>query len=537
MRLSPLLRTVAILALLPEAAALVYVAFGGDVPRDLGKIGFGAIDLAGLKIDGERIGAGDVREVATRHAKAMTDRRVDLDVDGKKIGEVSLSEMGVHADIDGAVAQAKTLGNNADLLERLDLGKRVKRGDVDLSIASSIDPSVLYARISEIKETEDTSPISARLDLDHHAVIPEKAGSYIDFDGAIEAILHAANDKDAKAIELPIAHVAPRVSSEFLSKLDIHTVLSEYETYFSRAGDQSRRGKNIDVASSKLDGLVLSPGELVSFNNVVGDRSEENGFQKSWEIYKGEMVEGIGGGTCQVASTLHAAVFFAGLDVIERLPHSRPSAYIPMGLDSTVVYPIVDLKIRNPFSFPIVVHTTTDANKLKVELLGADRPAKVGFGREILARIPYPRKVVEDAALHGKKVIVKQHGMAGFRIKRSRVITLANGTRRQELTTDTYPPTTEIYEVPEGFDEALLPPLPVDAEDAKDANASVASDAATKAMIAQPIAKADAKSTATVACAGDCAKGDAPVVFVDAPGAHTPTTGQINPAKSMWMNR
>ena len=117
---------------------------------------------------------------------------------------------------------------------------------------------------------------------------------------------------------------------------------------------------------------------MVSFNAIVGDRSEENGFQKSWEIFKGEMVEGVGGGTCQVASTFHAAAFFGGLDVLERLPHSRPSAYIPMGLDSTVVYPIVDLKLRNPHPFPVVVHAKTDGNKLRDRSSSARaRPSKV----------------------------------------------------------------------------------------------------------------------------------------------------------------
>src|SRR6185369_11267038 len=122
-------------------------------------------------------------------------------------------------------------------------------------------------------------------------------------------------------VRLPVKTFAPRISSAFLKSLDISTVVAEYETYFSRGGDQQRRGKNIDNAAQKLDGIVISPGELMSFNDVIGERSEANGFEKSWEIFKGEMVEGVGGGTCQVASTFHAATFFAGFDVLERLPH------------------------------------------------------------------------------------------------------------------------------------------------------------------------------------------------------------------------
>src|SRR6516225_9879693 len=128
------------------------------------------------------------------------------------------------------------------------------------------------------------------------------------------------------------------------------------------------------------------------------------------------MVEGVGGGTCQVASTFHAATFFAGFEVLERLPHSRPSAYIPMGLDSTVVYPIVDLKVRNPYPFPVVVHARTEGNKLKMELLGAQRLVKVSFHREIVDSVPYSRKVNEDDKLSGNHVVHKQHGIRGFHI-------------------------------------------------------------------------------------------------------------------------
>ena len=152
---------------------------------------------------------------------------------------------------------------------------------------------------------------------------------------------------------------------------------------------------------------------MISFNTVVGERSESNGFQKSWEIFKGEMIEGVGGGTCQVASTFHAVAFFGGFDLLERLPHSRPSAYIPMGLDSTVVYPGVDLKVRNPHSFPVVVHAKTEGNKLRLELLGKMRPVEVSFGRELVETIAYKRKVVEEPTLSGKKVLVKQHGIKG----------------------------------------------------------------------------------------------------------------------------
>jgi hypothetical protein len=126
--------------------------------------------------------------------------------------------------------------------------------------------------------------------------------------------------------------------------------------------------------------------------------------------------------------------------VVERLPHSRPSAYITMGLDATVVYPVVDLKIRNPFAFPIVIHSFTEGGKVTFELLGKERPAKVVFGRHVLAWRPYTRKVEEMPGLSSDKIIRKQHGIRGFKILRTRTITLADGTVRKEHNVDVYPP-------------------------------------------------------------------------------------------------
>jgi vancomycin resistance protein YoaR len=402
-------------------------------------------------------------------------------------------------------------------------------------LSPAVDTTRLVAMLVKHKETLDVPPASARMDLDRHGVIAGKPGRYLDAYGAIAAVERAAQDKTVTDVVVPFAEVAPHVTSDFVSTLDVHAVLAHFETYFSRSGDQKRRGTNIDVGASRLDGVVLMPGEIVSFNALVGDRSEENGFQRSWEIYKGEMVEGVGGGTCQVASTLHAAAFFGGLDVLERLPHSRPSAYIPMGLDSTVVYPIVDLKLRNPHPFPIVIHAKTEGNKLSVQLLGAGRPAKVTFSRELLDTKPYPRKVEEEPKLSGDHVLVKQHGIKGFRIQRKRVVTFEDGRRKVETNVDIYPPTTEIYAVPPGFDVTKLPPLPSDAESDDASAAPPNTTAATTTAAGSGTNTTGAASDA--AGAAVAAPNATDIKFVDAPGAHTPTSAQTHPDATFTLTR
>ena len=498
--------------------------------------------LPGLAIDGERVpdgaDAAKVRAFVESRAAALAARKVALAMPGtpesdKPALEGTLGELGLVVDVDETVAIATRIGKSGDAWSRAQTTREARAGNVDVPLRISIDRAVAFPKLDALKELTDVEAISARLDLDKHATIPEKDGHYIDPDGTVARLegfaREARHNAKSDRIELPIATFAPRISTACLKGLVISVVLAEYETSFSRGGEQKRRGKNIDNASQKLDGLVISPGEMISFNSVVGERSESNGFAKSWEIFKGEMVEGVGGGTCQAASTFHAAAFFAGFDVLERLPHSRPSAYIPMGLDSTVVYPAVDLKVRNPHPFPVVVHAKTDGNKLRVELLGKMRPVDVSFGRELVSTIAFKRKIVEEPSLSGKKVLVKQHGIKGYRIRRSRLLKYPDGTSKKEETTDFYPPTTEIYHVPVGFDVALLPALPGgEGEDADLGGNPSAAPASARAP-------ASASTSVSGATASTDAKPADGVEFVDGPGAHAPTSAQRDPAKTIWL--
>src|SRR5690606_9944049 len=115
------------------------------------------------------------------------------------------------------------------------------------------------------------------------------------------------------------------------------------------------------------------PGEEFDFNAVVGPRDEAHGYRVATVIAQGELVDGLGGGTCQISGTLHAAALFAGLEIAERYPHSRPSSYIKLGLDATVAYPSITYRVRNPFDYPVVLHEKVAGGVVRAEILGPER--------------------------------------------------------------------------------------------------------------------------------------------------------------------
>jgi vancomycin resistance protein YoaR len=427
--------------------------------------------LAGVRVDGVTVPAGaDLQAFVAARADALRARRVKLVVTGETyaqasgtsaLEETTLGDLGVTVDVDAVVRALRGVGRDTDIVTAYETRESAARGEIDVPLMATVDPRVALPHLEAFKEGNDLAPVSARLDLDHHSVIAEKDGRYLDVDGAMAKIEAAArargyeNLDPVTVIDVPVQPFTPRVSSEFLRQIDITEVVAAYETPFSRS--QGNRSRNIEVALSRVNGVVLSPGQTMSFNEVVGARSVENGFQHAGEIFKGEMVDGVGGGTCQAASTLHAAAFFGGLDILERLPHSRPSAYIELGLDATVVYPSVDLKLRNPYDFPIVLHAWVDGSKARVELLGSRKPVSVKFGKTFLASFPFTRKVSEEAWV--TKATLKQKGMRGVQIRRSRTMDFADGQERVETSVDTYPPVQEIYRVPPGFDPVELPAL------------------------------------------------------------------------------
>jgi hypothetical protein len=240
-------------------------------------------------------------------------------------------------------------------------------------------------------------------------------------------------------------------------------VLGYFETRYSTVGKYEARSYNLRLAASRLDGYVLPPGAVFDFNKVVGPRNEANGYKVAPVIAQGELVDGIGGGTCQITGTLHGAVFFAGLEVVNRTPHTRPSGYIKMGLDAAVAYPTINFRFRNNFPFPVVLHETVKDGVVRAEVLGPRRTHTVTFIRKIEDVIPYQEAEKPDPKLPEGKRVLSQRGVPGFKLRRYRV-TREGAFALREQWNDTYPPTTQIVRV--GTGTSLPGDTPIPADDA-----------------------------------------------------------------------
>lgn len=145
--------------------------------------------------------------------------------------------------------------------------------------------------------------------------------------------------------------------------------IAEFSTKFNLAN--TPRVTNIKLASIALDQHIIQPGETFSFNEIVGPTTKERGYQISKVIVKGKETKGYGGGVCQVSSTLFNTAQMAGLEIVERHPHSKEVAYIGKDKDAATSYGGADLKFTNNFSFPIKINTYIYENSINVSLVKA----------------------------------------------------------------------------------------------------------------------------------------------------------------------
>jgi vancomycin resistance protein YoaR len=222
--------------------------------------------------------------------------------------------------------------------------------------------------------------------------------------GIVPERAHASGENDAaEAIEAELSGG---------TSVGLRVMGDERTTYVSY-GRYRGRAHNVELAASLLDGAVLAPGQELSFNERVGARTEAAGFRNAPVIANGRLRTGVGGGVCQVATTLHVAALEAGLDIVERRAHTFPSHYVAAGLDATVVDGRVDFRVKNPHAHAVTVRAKARDGQLVVVVLGAADRAKDQIDAVVVREIEAPETVVADATLAAGERVVEDEGRDG----------------------------------------------------------------------------------------------------------------------------
>lgn len=262
---------------------------------------------------------------------------------------------------------------------------------VVLALPVKLNRQKALAFLMSLKEKIDISPHPENVDLEAKSVTAPQEGFAVDVWDSMALLQIKAEQLAAGSANETLSLVGQVVPAPKSGMPEGPlVVIGYYQTAYSTGAVDSDRTYNLKKGADHLHGVVIQPGQILSFNETVGDRTEKEGYRVAPVIQAGELVDGLAGGMCQLASTLHAAAQFAGLEIVKAIPHSRPSTYIPMGFDATVVYPSVDLKIKNPYNFPVILNYEISQGVVRVEILGKERPYKVAYEREIIEEKPFP---------------------------------------------------------------------------------------------------------------------------------------------------
>ena len=318
-----------------------------------------------------------------------------------------------------------------------DVAALASRGSIPLRL----DRDKAVAALLALKPRTDRNPVNAYLDLEARQIHADQPGQGLDVWGSLPRLAAAAR-QGAAEVDLAVVPVPAVVTKAGLGIDDISHVLGHHKTLFSVADRD--RNFNLKLAASKINGVVLQPGQEWSFNAQVGERSQKMGYKVAHVITAGEMVDGLAGGTCQISTTVFGAAFFAGLDIVKMTNHSRPSAYTPLAFDATVVWPHVDLVLKNPYDFPVAVRYVVANGEAKVEILGKKRPYdKIEFEREIIEDTPFPSEERLDEELKEGELTIDQEGFNGYKIERFRKFYRGNKLVKKNKWVVTYKPVTE----------------------------------------------------------------------------------------------
>ncbi len=244
----------------------------------------------------------------------------------------------------------------------------VNRTEYWLPGTTLVDSDKLHALTERLKKRVYVPPRNAAWNA-QRAIVPEANGRGLDEARFLALFYERVGGQGQSELQVPLRELYPRVDSELLQQLS-EKVIGQYTTYYNVRN--KNRSHNIALAAEAIDNAVIFPGETFSFNGVVGKRTKEKGYLNAPVIVKGELSEGVGGGICQVSSTLFNAVDRAGLKIVQRYSHSRNVTYVQPGRDATVSWYGPDFVFENGYDVPVLIRAGAGRGSVYIAVYSAE---------------------------------------------------------------------------------------------------------------------------------------------------------------------
>lgn len=326
--------------------------------------------------------------------------------------KIALKDINFSYNYEDVINEAFNIGRQGTDDERINTLKELLKNPRKFELKTTFDATKLNEIIKEISEKLNSDPVDEKFGFasEKISVIDGKTGIKVDEDKILDIFKNVPSSSN---IEIPIiSSDYKRIDKNLLSS--IKGVIGESTTKFD---NQPNRNTNIKISADKVNEYVVNPGETFSFSKVIGEVTKSAGYKPAGTFLNNKIVDSIGGGICQVTSTLYQALVKADLKIVERNQHSMRVPYCTIGLDAMFYEGQSDLKFQNTFDFPVVITSYVSNGELTFKILG-DTDKKnynIKLFTTDVSTIRMPVEEIPDPTLpEGKKVVVEK-GFPGYR--------------------------------------------------------------------------------------------------------------------------
>lgn len=375
-----------------------------------------------LYVDGVNMGGKTLIEVEKyidESVNALLSKKIMItsDVEGElQHYEYTLEELGLTTNRNTLKDEISAiLNNDLGFMEKYKHYREIEKGGKNYHIEYEMNKEDFMKALLVLDDTTLRQPVNAEFQYEDDQVLI-KGGDYgyrFDKEKLYDELFQTLKDENVTALQLDLKPVPPDVTVEDLEQRGIKEKISTFTTTFD--GKNKPRSSNVRLAAEIINGKILAPGEIFSFNETVGKRTKERGFKEAGIYVNGTLDTGVGGGICQVSTTLYNAVLLSDLEVIERSNHSLTVPYVPLSRDAAVSWGTKDFKFRNNTDHYMYIHAASTNNTITFDLFSTKSNKTVQLISTVLSKTDAPVKVEEDPTLEMGKEIVVDKGHRGYR--------------------------------------------------------------------------------------------------------------------------
>lgn len=367
----------------------------------------------GIYIEGTDVGSmtrEEVKKTVGKLSEQYLQSRVELLFDDETILNATAEELGVTWSNTGVADAAFMYGQQGNVVVRYKMVKHLKEETVDYKLQFTLNRTVFEKYLEQHKELLYIAKEEASLNKvgDAFVIVGAKTGKEVDIEKSFQALsgyFSGGFRKDINRVELSVHVLEPLFTADMLS--EVNDLIGTYTTSYKSSG--SARSRNIENAASKIGGRTIYPGEEFSTVALIAPFTEENGYQEAHSYYAGRVIDSVGGGICQISSTLYNAVLLAELEVKKRANHALTVSYVPLSQDATISADAgIDFVWMNSLEYPVYVECiTTGEKELTVNIYGKEM-------RDKNRTITYEPEIISKTEAEGESVYGNPDKDAGY---------------------------------------------------------------------------------------------------------------------------